>query len=331
MPVAGASVVAALWFPPNERLVATSVGTNAVYAGNIFTNLFALIFITNENETVNNVVELEAGTNTTISPDLAFSLLNRDEIMHVMYVEFCLAAFAFVLVFVYFPSKPPTPPDSTAIVERLNFRKGMKTLFTIKSFLALLVIYTCVQGIGVAIDSLTNIIGASASFPEDKINILSFSLAILCVICVPLTIILIERLCGHLQYVMAIAYGLIALSHLWLVLLLFKIAPRKFYGFAIPFSLQALVRQLAQPVLVQVACDITFPVQEGVTGGILDWASSSIGIVILLLLKIPSIGITWLPIVYMAVVVVSAVWISLLKIEYKRSEVKTEESETNTQ
>ena len=51
------------------------------------------------------------------------------ERMNSSITEFGLAAVTFLLVLVYFPAKPPTPPSITASVERVDFKSGLKQLF----------------------------------------------------------------------------------------------------------------------------------------------------------------------------------------------------------
>ena len=49
--------------------------------------------------------------------------------IHVLLIsEFGVASMAFLLLLIYFPSKPKVPPSITASVERVNFKHGLMKL-----------------------------------------------------------------------------------------------------------------------------------------------------------------------------------------------------------
>lgn len=48
----------------------------------------------------------------------------RSEIDLFLLSEAVLCGLTFLLVLLYFPSKPPTPPSSSAALQRTNFKEG---------------------------------------------------------------------------------------------------------------------------------------------------------------------------------------------------------------
>ena len=322
----GASLLAASWFPQKERLIATAIGTNAFFCGNFFVNIMTILAVTTREEVIiKNVIGEGVYRNTTInqpSLDLIFSMTNRIEIMKVMYVQCGFAAFAFILLALYFPSKPANPPDRSATVDRLDFKEGLRTLFTQKTFVILLVIYSFVQSVGLTSDSLFNIIGNVVTFNEKRINYLSVFIIVMCLLCVPSAMVFLQYLHNHLQLFLAILYVFVAFLQSWVLMMLLNIFPRKFFlNFAFPSTLLAIFRQTAIPVFMQLTCNAVFPVNEGVVTGIMFWGINPVALILLLLFEVPNIGIIWLLITQIIVTVMASVGIKLVVIPDKKSEV----------
>ena len=59
----------------------------------------------------------------------------QDEIDIYMYSHAGVAVALFVLIFIYFPSKPPHPPAPSSAIERTEFWLGLKTLLGNKNVL----------------------------------------------------------------------------------------------------------------------------------------------------------------------------------------------------
>ena len=98
--------ISALWFPPNERTRATSIGQmfNALGVG----------------------VSYLLG-NTIVSREETGETEDRDaepDIMILLSVYSGVSALIFIATLLYYPSKPPLPPSNTAAEERMNLTSG---------------------------------------------------------------------------------------------------------------------------------------------------------------------------------------------------------------
>ena len=364
--IAGANVIAAFWFPPEQRLLVTAIGVNSFFFGNIFPNLFAIFLVTEGNDgsdgnlpfrniskvsklllftqnettitngTVRNMSMCASGlfegniNNTNSSAKAVIGIISnhsdaglietiRTEIMNLMYVEFIVAIIIFILIVVYFPSKPPSPPDASAEVERLDFKDGLNALVSMKLFWVVLIIYALVQGVGTATSTVVNIITQVTDFSQSNVDILSTTSVVLCMVTFPFAMIITEKLFTHSTRILALLYGISMVCELWFTLMLFNVIPRYFLlNFATPTVIAVVSLNLALPILLEIACEVTYPVQEGVTTGILDWATNPIGVLILLLFKIPHIGVVWLQFVFLAVLFTSALVMLLMKFTFLR-------------
>ena len=99
--------ISASWFPPHERTRATSIGQmfNALGVG----------------------VSYLLGS-TIVSKDDQENSDPKDDITILLSLYSGVSALIFLLVLVYYPSKPPCPPSNTAAEERLDIFSGWKDL-----------------------------------------------------------------------------------------------------------------------------------------------------------------------------------------------------------
>ena len=99
--------ISSVWFPPKQRTFATSVMVMAQFTG------IALGFI-------------------------VIPYLTRHYDIHTMfYVTAEMAMFSALLVTIYFPAHPPTPPSPSAETERTTFLSSLKALMCNRAFIVL--------------------------------------------------------------------------------------------------------------------------------------------------------------------------------------------------
>ncbi|WAR05566.1 DIRC2-like protein [Mya arenaria] len=184
VPFAGPAKLSSVWFPPDQRATATSIVSFANYFG------VAMSFI--------------------------FVCVNRDdlisEIRHLMYLHTAIAALFLLLVIVYFPDKPPTPPSKTASMERTEWLKGLRML-TKNSAFWLVVLAGAVSA---------GVLGVWASVLDVNLN----------------------------------KHGI--------------------------------------PLFYEVSCEASYPVAEGVTGGVMTLVNNLFGVLFLCIMLIKDIGTSWM-------------------------------------
>ena len=103
------SRVSSVWFPPRERTFATAVIVSAQSVG------------------------------VTLGFILVPLLVHQYGMKTMMYVLAEVAVFVAILATIYFPSRPPSPPSTTAGEERLQLVKSLKALWRNVPFILLIV------------------------------------------------------------------------------------------------------------------------------------------------------------------------------------------------
>ena len=113
-------LVSNTWFPANERTTATAIGALA-------TNLGAAMsfFIGPSMVPIDSVSNSFKNSERNLSDKYIHFIETR--IMDYFYVQLGFAAFLFLCVIVYFPSKPPLPPSMAALNKKtteINYKEG---------------------------------------------------------------------------------------------------------------------------------------------------------------------------------------------------------------
>ncbi|KAK7092415.1 hypothetical protein V1264_008160 [Littorina saxatilis] len=156
-PVAMAAppILSAVWFPPKERTTATAIGTVLNYMGVALSFIMGPLLVPD--------VPSTNSTNTSSfhkSSDLSFSKHNSSMILGskaenateriheekngialYMYIGGGWSAAIFLVLLLYFPSKPPLPPCPSAAIPRENFVQGLKHLLTRGQFWLIAIVY----------------------------------------------------------------------------------------------------------------------------------------------------------------------------------------------
>lgn len=112
-------MIAAYWFPPKERGVANGWGMVSTYVGVVMAQ-FGVPWLMN-----------------------SFGM----EIPQVLKVYGFLSIPMILFFLVSAKEKPPTPPCDEELIERVDFKEGMKALFKNKRFINALIVFWIMQGI----------------------------------------------------------------------------------------------------------------------------------------------------------------------------------------
>ncbi|CAL4064366.1 unnamed protein product [Meganyctiphanes norvegica] len=120
-------MLAADWFPAKERTTATAIGISANSLGILGSYLEPLLV----RSPGGNVTKEEI----------------RGNIMILMYIYAGFGALLFILIAIYFPSRPPTPPSISSVQEKLKFTDSTRKLLSNKTMICLLVSYSIGCGV----------------------------------------------------------------------------------------------------------------------------------------------------------------------------------------
>ncbi|KAI6650181.1 hypothetical protein LOD99_6098 [Oopsacas minuta] len=111
--VSATTQLSANWFPSNERNIATAISGQSSNIG------ISISFI------LGPLLVPDVNTSSFISSSTKSVITNS--ILHLLYIEAVAAVLLFILIVLYFPSRPKSAPSVSATVDRLNFVSTIKS------------------------------------------------------------------------------------------------------------------------------------------------------------------------------------------------------------
>ena len=120
------SALSAAWFPPNERMIATSISQAFAFLGSGLSFLVGPAMVSEPNSTmidekINDIYNNSTGVDVTI-----------EEIREYMVVDTVIAFLLLVLTIIYFPKQPPTPPSASSSTAKTEIFTGVKEIIKMK-------------------------------------------------------------------------------------------------------------------------------------------------------------------------------------------------------
>ena len=140
-------LISAVWFPPHQRTTSTAIASLACYVGTGLSFIIGPLLVPdvgNHSSTIGKSIDYIKLRNNMSHKQLLYL---KQQVMHLMYIEFAAAALVLLIIIAYFPKKPKMPPSVTATVDRLDFKYGFKRLMFNKQFWLLLFINGATLGV----------------------------------------------------------------------------------------------------------------------------------------------------------------------------------------
>jgi FLVCR family MFS transporter len=139
--MAAPPLLSSTWFPPYQRTTATAILAVAGYIGTATSFLIGPAFVDDVKDANIPKIDDNYPLNTT----------DRDkyqkQINSLLYFEAGFQLLVFIIIFAYYPPKPPNPPSISAATGRVDFKAGAKKLCKNYNFLLLATIYGASTGV----------------------------------------------------------------------------------------------------------------------------------------------------------------------------------------
>ncbi|XP_041371759.1 solute carrier family 49 member 4-like isoform X4 [Gigantopelta aegis] len=245
----------------------------------------------------------------------------RDAIMKVMYYECGFACLLLVLLCVYFPAKPVTPPSITASIGRTDYVTGLRKIVKHGQFWLVALAYSIPVGLYSGWSAVLDINLSSINISQDEAGWLGFYSTVGgCLAGVTISRvadIFLRRLKLFLLVLLVLASGSVA----WFTCLCFSYLPFNTVSLYISCILSGIFITGSTPLFFELACEVTYPIAEGITSAFLNMLNSALGMVFLSVLQIPLIGKTWMNWFLLGATVVAIPLLLVFKETYARTDI----------
>ncbi|XP_046553121.1 solute carrier family 49 member 4 homolog isoform X2 [Haliotis rubra] len=336
----GPPALSAHWFAPNERTTATAVGAVLNSMGVAVSFIVGPLLVpdkanpncTSGNHSVTfgedlpnysfNEFELFDNNSCSNASKAARITKERKDIMFLMYVELGWSMAVLLAMLLYFPKKPPIPPCISASVKRESFSKGLKDLMKKGDFWIVCFVYGLALGV---CNCWTGVIDVNLKPHGISQNVAGWiGFYGTCAGCVGSLIMarLADIFSKHMKWIILVLYILGGGFFVWFALICKGIAPASSAMLYLTVIGGVTSLSSAVPLLFEMSCELTYPIGEGTTNGVLTLMNNIGGLVFLFVLMIPNIGTMWMNWTIIGVITVCVPVLFLLKDTYKRLELR---------
>ncbi|XP_069980569.1 solute carrier family 49 member 4 [Penaeus vannamei] len=296
--LAAPPLLAADWFPPQERTTATAVPIVANQVGSALSYLEARV--------------VRAPGDSVTPADI------RSDVTTLLSVEAGIAAALLVMTVAYFPSRPSSPPSITSAAPRLEYRA---TLAAIARNRDVLLVFASYGLSSIPWEAVLSYYLSTLGIQQDEASWLGFVAVVASAAAGLLAARLNDLIYGHaLPCVLALMLASIGAFY-WLCLLSWgTIAVAKWQVYTSVIGGMA-VNLGATSLFVELAVELAYPCPEGVVTGFMEAVPNVTGAIFLFLFFIPDIGYTWVVYYLLGSCVACVLPLLLVKEEYARSSI----------
>ncbi|XP_072020912.1 solute carrier family 49 member 4-like [Amphiura filiformis] len=321
-------LVSATWFPPHQRTTSTAYLTAMAYMGVACSFLIGPLIVSNVhilNSTAivpivnESIYDLYEGSqpNTTIIPSVKHNHLQ--EINLLMYIEAGFMAILFIMTWVYFPAKPPTPPSASAETKREDFLEGAKILFTSTQFWLPALCYSISSGVynvwGTQLDTIFyNTVGVGQGIA----GWIGFYSNIAGVVGSLVLARFVDLLGGKMKLVLLLLTSCGIGCVVWIILICEEVIVFNLPSLYVSIISLAVIVNSTIPLYFEITVEGTYPVAEGITAMIMTWLNNLYGLIFLLIMLSPSIGVLWTNYAVLGAVAICIPMLLVYKERYNR-------------
>ena len=311
----GAStVVSATWFPVNQRTTATAAGSILNGLGCAVPYLVGPMLVPTKINSTN-------GTGIVHGVEDV-----RRDIMFLMYIAFGWSALLFLMILIYFPSKPPTPPSISASLERLDYKNGLLHIMKNKKLWILSLCYAIPtgfqSGVGAVLDVDLNVIGVS----QIDAGLLGFVASCIANVFTILLGIFSDIFKRRMKLFVISFYSIGLIAFVVFICVYIKLIPYSSALLWTTYIINVIGVWAPSPIFFELSAEVNYPVAEGTSHGFITWLANITGGIFLGVLMIPSVGTGWMNWALLGSLIFTIPIMCLFQENYTRLDIDTEEN-----
>lgn len=296
--IGGCTVMAAptflsnIWFPPEERVTATSIAILFSYIGTGLAFVLgpAIVHQPGDNGTIKNVSNI-AWIEIIPSNHSHEEKIIRHEIATLMYMEFGLCLAVFTSIALFFPNKPPSPPSASASTERTNFKEGLKALLRNKTYLVVTLTFALTVGSFGGWMGVVSVIVSPLGVSQDEAGKIGMVMTLAG--CAMGMVIgwFADKFKGHMKIMITLLFIICFFAYLYYITMSQGWIELPFFEFShvalwISCIVIGVVMNAAVPLGMELSADAAYPTSEAISSSVFVWLYNLLMFVLLLALQL---------------------------------------------
>ncbi|XP_013390186.1 disrupted in renal carcinoma protein 2 homolog isoform X1 [Lingula anatina] len=320
LPNGGPPFLSAIWFPPHQRTTATAVSTVGSYMGTTVSFIIGPLLVPQPSNVTSTNCSTQSSHNGSCSGNFSLDTVEQASYIRTfMFVEGGIALALFLPVLIYFPSKPPKPPSASASVGREDSRSGYRDIITHGQFWLVCLAYCIPVGAYGGFSTVLALNLKPLGVSEDDSDWIGFWATIAGCISALVFAVVSDIYYGHLKRIVIILSIVSVAATAWFTLTSAGIIPFTKVSLYASAILSGLFINGLVPLLYEMACEATYPIDESIPCTIMTVANTIICSVFLLVFQFPNVGTSWMNWFLLSSTIVSIPLVVAFKENYRRS------------
>ncbi|KAG1714444.1 Disrupted in renal carcinoma protein 2 [Nymphon striatum] len=314
--------LAVMWFAMNERVTALTIMSVSCTLGVCFSFLIGLSV---NGGNFNNQTD-SRHQNISDLMDLiekADHTKNGNAIFMIMYSEFGICVLLFIIILAYFPNKPELPPSVTASQDRTDFKSAMKSLMRNMNIWLLCFGAGVMAGVNNLFVGMLAIVLKHLQISQEKAQFMGIYSQIIAVIIPILIGRFADKIHKIIKLLLVIVWIILIIACILLVLMSLKCMPSPTALVYVIVVLISSTGSICGTLVWEMGCEITYPVPEVITLGLISLTQSILAAIIVSLFKVPHIGTEWVLYACAGSAIFGFILILPIRIDYNRIDIDT--------
>ncbi|XP_060602799.1 solute carrier family 49 member 4-like [Ruditapes philippinarum] len=304
------TVVSQTWFRATERTTATAVSTLAFALGAAAAFLFGPL-----------TVSMPKLNGTEILLNETDVSLIESQMMDLHYMSFGLSIFLMLCCIIYLPSKPKTAPSKTANIDRYSLKVGIGKLLTNPSVWCIAAVYSIPVGFAANLASILDVVLSPFGISQADAGWMNFYGSIGGVVVGILLGRFVDRIQRITKTIIVLLYICAAVDFTLFTLMCVKILPHSKVAFYATIIIGSIITNSSMPLFMEITCEASYPVAEGVTAGFLGMMINLGATAFLSVELIPNVDTGWANWALVGVYIAAIPLMMCYKAQYKRIDI----------
>ncbi|KAH3776944.1 solute carrier family 49 member 4 homolog [Dreissena polymorpha] len=323
VPFSGPALLAAIWFPVHQRPLATAFASFFNYFGVSLSFVVGPAFVPDPyySWSAANLSDVETSANNKSDRIVTNMEEIKSGIRNLLYFYAALAVLSLGFVLVYFPAKPPTPPSITASVNRISYKQAMMQILCNRSLWLVVVAGAMPIGIVGTWIAILDVVVKPIGVTQIDAGWIGFWHTLIGCFSGILIAKFADLFHRRRKVFLMILFSGAAVFAVWFALVTNGTIPYSVAQLYAAGILLGVCVNGTTPLFYEMCAEASYPVAEGVTGGLFTAVNCVFGIVFLSLLSVPGIGTQWMTWAAVASVAAAVPLMCLFPERYNRSDI----------
>ncbi|KAL4237957.1 Solute carrier 49 member 4 [Mactra antiquata] len=246
-------------------------------------------------------------------------------------LAFGVSVFLAVCCIIYLPSKPHHAPSKSETISKYSFNEGVRKLLRTPAMWHIAAVYAIPMGFYGNWSSILDVVISKFGIKQDEAGWMSFYGGLAGVAGGLFMGRMADYFKRKMKIIVIILYTLTTAMFTWFTCMCTNIIPPSKWAFYTTLIMSNIFISSSSPLFLEMSCETSYPIAEGVTAGFLGMAVNLGATVFMCVELVPNIDTGWANWALVAVYILSIPALVLFKAEYRKVDIDIHINQQNNQ